>query len=101
MIFLQAQPGTNPIMSQVFLMVGIMVIFFFFMIWPQMRRQKKEKQFRENLKKGDRIVTISGVHGKVHSLDDDGTALVEIDENVKIRLEKSAIARYVGQKEEK
>lgn len=101
MILLQAQSGTNPVMSQVILMVGIMVIFFFFMIWPQMRRQKKEKQFRENLKKGDRIVTISGVHGKISSLDEDGTALVEIDDNVKIRLEKSAIARYVGQKEEK
>ncbi len=76
-----------------------MVVFFVFMILPQIRRQKKEKEFRENLKKGDRVVTIAGIHGKIVTLDDDGSALIEVDEGVKLRMERAAIARHVGQKD--
>jgi preprotein translocase subunit YajC len=48
-------------------MVLIIVVFYFFMIRPQMKKAKEAKQFREGLKKGDKIVTIGGVHGKIAS----------------------------------
>lgn len=90
MIVLQAGGGG---MQSMILMVGMMVIFFFFIILPQMRRQKKEKQFRENLKTGDKVVTISGVYGKINSLDDK-TALLEVSDGVKIKIERSAIRGF-------
>ena len=48
----------------------ILLVFYFFMIAPQMKRAKKEKQFASALKKGDRVVTKSGMHGKVAALND-------------------------------
>lgn len=87
-------------MMNLLFMVGIMVIFFFFMIRPQMQRQKKEKQFREGLKKGDRIVTLAGIYGKVVEIDEH-SALVEVDSNVKMRFERAAIREYQPQVKEK
>ena len=56
----------------------MLVVFFFFIILPQQRRQKKEKNFMTNLKKGDRIVTKSGIHAKVMELNDkDNTCVIE------------------------
>ena len=89
---LQAAPARQPsIWPNLLMMGGIVLVFYFFMIRPQMQRQKKEKQFRESLKKGDRIVTIGGVFGRIVTLDDDGTVLVEVDQNVKLRYERAAI----------
>lgn len=90
-IFLQA--GAGGMNSQMFLMVGMMVVFFLFIILPQMRRQKKEKQFRENLKNGDKVITISGLYGKISSLDDK-TVLLEVSEGVKIKVERGSIRGY-------
>jgi preprotein translocase subunit YajC len=89
---LQAAPARQPsIWPNLLMMGGIVLVFYFFMIRPQMQRQKKEKQFRESLKKGDRIVTIGGVLGRIVSIEDDGTVLVEVDQNVKLRYERAAI----------
>ena len=82
-----AAPSALP---QILLMVGIMVVFYIFMIHPQIKRQKKEKAFRENLKKGDRVITIGGVHGKILNMEET-TVLIEVDDNVKVRVEKSAL----------
>ena len=93
-ILLQAAPAAGPNPSfwpNIIMMVGIVLVFWFFMIRPQMQRQKKEKEFRESLKKGDRIVTISGVFGRIASLEEDGTVLIEVDSNVKLRYERAAI----------
>ncbi len=92
-ILLQA-PAARPqqsIWPNIIMMGGIVLVFWFFMIRPQMQRQKKEKEFRESLKKGDRIVTISGVFGRIASLEEDGTVLIEVDNNVKLRYERAAI----------
>jgi preprotein translocase subunit YajC len=76
---------------QFLLMVGsIIAVFYFFMIRPQQRKQKQEARFRESLKKGDRVVTIGGVHGRIVSVDD-ATALVEVDNAVKLKMDKAAI----------
>ncbi len=73
-------------------MMGLlMVVFYFFMIRPQQKKAKTAKKFREALQKGTRVVTIGGMHGKVVEVDDK-TVLLDVDTNVKLRFEKSAIA---------
>jgi preprotein translocase subunit YajC len=68
----------------------MIVVFYFFMIRPQTKKQKELKKFRETLKAGDKVVTIGGVHGKILEVND-STVLVN-SEGSKIRFEKSAIA---------
>ena len=76
---------------QQMVMIGLMtVVFYFFMIRPQTKKQKELKKFRETLKAGDKVVTIGGVHGKILEVND-STVLVN-SEGSKIRFEKSAIA---------
>ena len=69
------------------LMIGV---FYFFMIRPQMKKQKELKKFREGLKPGDKIVTIGGIHGKILEIAD-STVLIQ-SEGTKLRLEKSAVS---------
>ncbi|MBK6397125.1 MAG: preprotein translocase subunit YajC [Bacteroidetes bacterium] len=88
-ILLQSQQGGGA-MQLVFL-VAIIVVFYFFMIRPQMKKQKQEKEFRESIQKGAKIVTIGGIHGRILEVNET-TFMVEIDTNVKVRLEKSAIS---------
>ena len=68
----------------------IFVVFWLFFIRPQNKKQKEEQKFRESLQKGDDIVTIGGIHGKVVEVKET-TVMVSIDSNVKIEVEKSAI----------
>ncbi len=77
---------------QSILMLGLMVlVFYFFMIRPQMKKQKELKKFREGLKAGDKIVSIGGIHGKILEVSD-STVLVQ-SEGTKLRLEKSAVSQ--------
>lgn len=69
-------------------MIGV---FYFFMIRPQMKKQKELKKFRENLAQGDKVVTIGGVHGKILEVTD--TTVLISSEGSKLRLDKSAIAQ--------
>ena len=74
------------------IMLGLMVlVFWFFMIRPQMKKQKELKKFREDSCKGDHIVTIGGIHGKILEVTDT-TVLVQSD-NTKLRFDKSAISQ--------
>jgi len=85
----QAAEGGNPLMS--FLpFVLIIVVFYFFMIRPQMKRQKELKKYREALKKGDKVITTGGIYGKVAEVKDQYVT-VEIADNVKVKMDKSAI----------
>jgi preprotein translocase subunit YajC len=77
-------------MEQLIMLGMILVVFYFFMIRPQMKKQKELKNFRESLKVGDKVVTIGGVHGKILEIND-STVLIN-SEGSKIRFEKSAIA---------
>ncbi len=72
-------------------LVAVMVIFYLFFIRPQMKRSKDQKKFRENLKKGDKVITIGGLHGKIVEVQETSFT-IELAENVKVRIEKSAIA---------
>lgn len=69
----------------------MIVVFYFFLIRPQTKKQKDLKKFRESLKPGDKVVTIGGIHGKILELAD-STVLIQSD-NSKLRIEKSAIAQ--------
>ncbi|MBX2979202.1 MAG: preprotein translocase subunit YajC [Flavobacteriales bacterium] len=80
----------NP-MSFWIMMGLLMVVFYFFMIRPQQKKAKDAKKFRESLQKGAKVVTIGGLHGKVAEVNE-STVLLEVDGNVKLRFEKSAIA---------
>ena len=76
----------------------MLVVFFFFIILPQQRRQKKEKNFMNSIKKGDRIITKSGVHAKIMEFNDkDNTFIVETLAG-KLKIEKSAISLDMSSK---
>ncbi len=91
MLLLQAQNQQGPnLLSNLLLFGGIIIIFYFFMIRPQQQKIKKEKEFRESLKKGDKIITIGGLHGRIVQLDEK-TVVVEVDNHVKLTFEKEAI----------
>lgn len=72
-------------------LILIMVVFYVFMILPQTRKAKAQKKFREELKKGDKIVNIAGIHGKIIDMDDT-SIVIELEEGVKMRIEKSSIS---------
>ncbi|QHV98852.1 preprotein translocase subunit YajC [Spirosoma endbachense] len=92
-ILLQAAAGSNTSMIyNVLLWVGIIGVFYFFMIRPQQKKQKDQKSFVDNLKKGDSVVTIGGLHGRIASVDGT-TVTLEVDRGVKMTFEKSSISR--------
>ena len=82
----------SPATIQQILMFGlIFVVFYFFMIRPQIKKQKDQKKFVEELKKGDKVVTTAGIHGRIVEVTDT-IVTVDVDGGVKMRFEKSAIS---------
>lgn len=76
-----------------FIFLGLMiVVFWLFFIRPQAKRAKNQKNFTENLQKGDKIVTIAGIHGTINKVNDDGTLNIEVSPGSYIKIEKSAIS---------
>ena len=90
-IFLQAQGGGAGYM-QLILLGGMILIFWLFMIRPQAKKAKMAKQFQQNLQKGDKIVTIAGIHGTINKVNEDGTIQMETSPGSYIKIEKSAIS---------
>jgi preprotein translocase subunit YajC len=80
--------------SVLLIYLGLMfVVFYFFMIRPQSAKAKKQKAFLSNLGKGDKIVTIAGIHGTVNKVNDDNTTLqLEVSPGSYLKIEKSAIS---------
>ncbi|MBL7887988.1 MAG: preprotein translocase subunit YajC [Bacteroidetes bacterium] len=72
-------------------LILIIVVFYFFMIRPQLKKAKEQKKFRENLKVGDKIVTIGGIHAKVSEIQDT-TLMITVEGGVKLKIEKSAVS---------
>jgi preprotein translocase subunit YajC len=90
-ILLQAAGG-SAILPQLLFFGAIFIVFYFFFIRPQQTKQKEQKKFRDTLKKGDQVVTIGGLHGKVTSVEGEQVVL-EVDRGVKLTFEKSAISQ--------
>ncbi|MCS7188168.1 MAG: preprotein translocase subunit YajC [Bacteroidia bacterium] len=89
----QGGVGPTPLLIQLVFLVGIFAVFYFFLILPQRKQQRKEQEFRNSLKKGDKVITTSGIHGEIVSIEGD-TLLLEVDKNVKLRIERAAIRAY-------
>ncbi|MEG2078026.1 preprotein translocase subunit YajC [Chryseobacterium piscicola] len=89
-IFLQAAPNSNPYMMPI-MMVAMIVGFYFLMIRPQMKKQKQEKKFQEDLKVGSRVVLTSGLHGRIAQIQEDGIVIETL--SGKLKFEKAAISR--------
>ena len=101
MFLLQAaQPQQGGSWSGLLMIALIFVVFWLFFIRPQNKKQKEEQRFREALQKGDDVVTIGGIHGKVVEVKPT-TVMISIDSNVKIEVEKSAISAMPGQAAQK
>ncbi|MCM1169835.1 MAG: preprotein translocase subunit YajC [Bacteroides sp.] len=94
-ILLQATASKNGAMQQILLIVIILVIFYFFMIRPQMKRSKEQKKFRDNLQKGQKVITIGGIHGKIVEIQDT-TVTIEVENGARLCMEKSSIASSIG-----
>ena len=79
-------------------MIAIFVIFFVFMIWPQMKRQKEERKFAASLKRGDKVMTRSGLHGKVVELNDKDSSCILETMAGKLKFDRSAISMEMSKK---
>ncbi|MFI5194576.1 MAG: preprotein translocase subunit YajC [Chitinophagales bacterium] len=89
-ILLQSSPGGGTL--QFVLLGGMILVFWLFMIRPQAKKAKAAKQFQENMQKGDKIVTIAGIHGTVNKVNEDGTLMLETSPGSYMKIEKSAIS---------
>lgn len=86
------QQGQGGIMS--FLpLIAIVVVFYFFMIRPQMKKAKEQKKYIEGLKKGDKILTIGGIYGKIVEVKDDATLIMEVEDGTKMKISKNAVSQ--------
>lgn len=90
-VILMAPGGEGSGVSTLIMMGLVLVVMYFFMIRPQTKKAKDEKKFREGLKKGDRIVTIGGIHGKINEIRDD-SFIIEVEGNNRLKIEKSAVS---------
>ncbi len=72
-------------------LILIVVVFYFFFIRPQMKKSKDQKKFRESIQKGQKVVTIGGIHGRIVELQET-TVTLEVEGDIRFRIEKSAIA---------
>ncbi|MBP3561150.1 MAG: preprotein translocase subunit YajC [Treponema sp.] len=102
--FLQTSTGTAPsasgmagMLSTFLPMIAIFAIFYFFLIRPQNKKQKETEKMIAALKKGDKVVTIGGIHGVISSTKEK-TVVVKVDDNTKIEFNRTAIATVVTDK---
>lgn len=108
LILLQAK--ANAMVPQLIMIGLIFVIFYFFMIRPQQQKTKEAGKFRDNLKRGNDVVTIGGLHGTISSINDN-TVEIEVDKGLKLTFDKTAISQestvkaykdqYTAEKEKK
>ena len=89
-IILQAPSQGGGGMQMIVFMLLIVAVFYFLMIRPQSKKQKEIRKFRDGLQNGDKVITAGGIHGRIKEVKDD-TILLEIAENVRIRVEKSSV----------
>ena len=88
-ILLQAQQGSQ--WTSMIFMVAIVAVFYLFMIRPQQKKAKEQKKFTEEIQKGDYVVTLGGMHGRVAELEGE-TFVLEVERGARIRMSKSAVS---------
>lgn len=89
-ILLQApqQGGT----FQLIMLGGIILVFWFFMIRPQAKKAKEQKKFIDGMQKGDKVVTIAGIHGTINKVNEDNTIQLEVSPGSYLKIERSSIS---------
>ena len=87
----QPQEGQSPY-GNLLMLGAIVVVLYFFMIRPQMKRQKDLKKFRDELKKGDKIVTTGGIYGKIVELHET-TLIMEVEGQSRLKIDKVAVIK--------
>lgn len=95
-LMLGGQDGQGGGMSSIIFLILIFGVFWFFMIRPQMKKQKAQQKFKETIGKGDKIVTIGGVHGKIIEVQDT-TFIIEVEGQNRLKIEKSAVSMESSQ----
>ena len=91
----QAPGGIESLLSSIVPFLLIIVIFYFLILRPQQKRQKERVKLLDSLKKGDKIITAGGLHGTVEGIEDK-SILVKVADNVKLKMEGSAVSTIVG-----
>jgi preprotein translocase subunit YajC len=92
-IFLMQGTGeSGSPLGQLPFLVLIIAIFYFFMIRPQMKKQKEVRLFREGIKKGDKVLTVGGIYGRISEIQDT-TVLLEIADGVRIKVDKAGLVK--------
>lgn len=91
-ILLQATESTGTDWISMLPLFAILVVFYFFFIRPQTKKNKEQRKFREELKKGDKVLTIGGLHGKVAEIKEK-TIVLDCGNNIKLNVEKTAIIK--------
>ncbi|MFN4313598.1 MAG: preprotein translocase subunit YajC [Chitinophagaceae bacterium] len=88
-----ASQGSGMNTMSLIMLGGMILVFWLFFIRPQAKRAKNQKKFIEDLQKGDKVVTIAGIHGKINKVNDDGVTLdIEVSPGSYLKIEKSAIS---------
>ena len=95
-----SQPATPTALEQFFPFIILGLLFYFLLIRPQQRRSKQHGNFLSKIKRGDEVLTSSGIYGKIEGLTDH-FVILEVAENTRIRIVKSQIASYTGTTEHK
>ncbi len=91
MLLMMPQEGGQGGFGSFLPLLLVIVVFYFFFIRPQMKKSKDQRRFREGLKKGDKIVTLGGIHGKILEVADT-TLIIEVEGQNKLKIEKSSVA---------
>ncbi len=91
-VLLAGNPQQGGGMVQLVLMGGIILVFWLFMIRPQSKKAKDQKKFVDNMQKGDKVVTIAGIHGTVNKVNEDNTIQLEVNPGSYLKIERSSIS---------
>lgn len=94
-ILFQQQDSGSSLLTSLLPFALIILVFYFLILRPQKKRQKEKQKLLDSVKKGDRVVTASGIHGIVEGIEDK-TVLVKIADNTKVKMERSAIGSITG-----
>ena len=86
------QTGSPSPMPSLFIMVGMIVVMYFFMIRPQAKRAKEQKKFADSINTDEKVITSAGIHGTIQRVNEDGTLQLEIGRGTFITIERSAVS---------
>ena len=90
--FLLQAPPQGGGTFQLIMLGGIILVFWFFMIRPQAKKAKEQKKFIDNMQKGDKVVTIAGIHGTINKVNEDNTIQLEVSPGSYLKIERSSIS---------